>query len=403
MLSWIMIRISRREFAGAAALLSASPLRAKTKISIDETLKNGIERRKIPCVTAMVADSHRVLYHGAFGARDAASGTPVKIDSIFSIASMTKAITSFAAVQLVEAKKVSLDEPVEKYLPELRGRQVLNGFAADGKARLRPPSKPVTLRHLLTHTSGLCYDLWEPEMVKWRASPGVTPTTPAPLMFESGSRWQYGQGIDFAGRLIETISGLSLEDYFQKHILVPLRMEDTSFILPPAKFERLVSNYRRQPDGALTQNERKQPNPPTAFNGGGGLYSTAPDYIRFAQAILQRGAGLVKRETFKLLATNQIGNIRAGFMKSTTPAVSSDVDIHPGEFDHHTLGFVVNPKPHKGGRAAGSLAWAGISNTFYWIDPARNRCAVIMMQFQPFVDREAVGLLEEFERAVYSA
>ena len=398
-----MPRISRREFAAAATALSAGPLPAKIKISIDETLKGGIERRKIPCVTAMVADSHRVLYRGAFGTRDAASGTPVKIDSIFSIASMTKAITSFAAVQLVEAKKVSLDEPAEKYLAELSGRQVLDGFAADGHAKLRAPSKPVTLRNLLTHTSGLCYDLWEPEMVKWRASPGVTPATPAPLMFEPGSRWQYGQGIDLAGRLIETISGLSLEDYFQKHILVPLRMEDTSFLVPPAKFERLVTSYRRQPDGVLTQNERRQPSAPAAYNGGGGLFSTAPDYIRFAQAILQNGAGLVKRDTFKLLATNQIGKLRAGFMKSTTPGVSSDVDIHPGEVDHHTLGFVINPKPHTAGRAAGSLAWAGINNTFYWIDTARNRCAVIMMQFQPFVDREAVGLLEEFERAVYSA
>ena len=351
----------------------------------------------------MVADSKRALYQGAFGTRDADSGMLVKLDSIFAIASMTKAITSLAALQLVERKKVTLDEPAHKYLPELRGRQVLAGYAANGRPRLRPPAKAVTLRHLLTHTSGLCYSLWDQEMVKWQTSPGVTPATPAPLMFDPGKRWQYGQGIDLAGRLIEIVSGLSLEDYFQKRILKPLGMLDTSFLVPAEKFDRLVTGYKRLPDGVLTPNERKVPNPPQAFNGGGGLYSTAPDYTRFAQAMLKRGAWLVKRETFVLLATNQIGTIRAGVLKTTTPPTSSDVDVHPGGIDHHTLGFVINPKPHKGGRSAGSLAWAGLNNTFFWIDPARDRCAVMMMQFLPFLDREAVGLLGDFERAVYAS
>ncbi len=396
-----MVQLSRRVFAAATALASGSTLRAKT--SIDSALRLGIERHKIPCVTAMVADSRRVLYQGAFGTRDAASGVPAKIDSIFSIASMTKAITSAAALQLVEQMKVALDEPAEKHLPELRGRQVLDGFDAEGRAKLRPPAKPVTLRHLLTHTSGLCYAIWEQDMVKWQASPGVTAASVAPLMFDPGARWQYGQGIDLAGRLVEALSGLSLEDYFQKHILGPLGMPDTSFIVPPGKFERLVTRYQRQPDGALKTEDRKQPTPPRSFNGGGGLFSTAPDYVRFAQAILKHGAGIVSRETFRLMATNQIGELRAGVLKSTTPGMSADLDIHPGETDHHTLAFVVNPAPHKGGRAAGSFAWAGINNTYYWIDPARDRCAVIMMQFLPFVDREAIGLLEEFEQAVYAS
>jgi methyl acetate hydrolase len=395
--------LSRRLFAASGAAAAARGNRLWARTPIDETLRGGIERRKIPCVTAMVANSRHVLWQSAFGTRDAASGMAVKPDSIFAIASMTKAITSVAALQLVERKLVALDEPAEKHLPELRGRQVLDGFEADGRARLRPSSRPVTLRHLLTHTSGLCYALWDPDMAKWQASPGVTASTPVPLMYDPGTRWQYGQGIDLAGRLVENLSGLSLESYLQKHILGPLGMRDTSFIVPPEKFERLVTRYQRQPDGTLKPDERKPPVPPRAFNGGGGLFSTAPDYVRFMQAMLKHGAGVVSRDSFKLLSTNQIGNLRAGVLKSTTPAMSSDVDIHAGETDRHTLGFVINPEPHKGGRSAGSLAWAGLNNTFYWIDPARDRCAVVMMQFLPFVDREAVGLLDEFEQAVYSS
>jgi methyl acetate hydrolase len=395
-----MPHLSRRTFAAATAAL-ATPLRAKS--SLDETLRAGVERRKIPCVTAMVADSRRILYQGAFGTRDAASGTPVKIDAIFSIASMTKAITSAAALQLVAQKKVAVYEPAEKYLPELRGRQVLDGFdPSTGRPKLRPPTRPVTLRHLLTHTSGLCYARWDQDAQKWEKSPGLEPGTRPPLMFEPGTRWQYGQGIDLAGRLVEAVSGQTLEDYFQQHILKPLGMNDTSFILPPEKFERSVTAYRRQPDGTWVPNERKPPAPPQSFNGGGGLLSTAPDYIRFMQMILKKGAGVLSHETIKLMSTNQIGDIRAGILKTTDPATSADMDVHPGESDRHTLGFLLNPAPHKGGRSAGSLAWAGFYNTFYWIDPARDRCAVIMMQFLPFVDAAAVGLLREFEAAVYS-
>ncbi|MFN7925166.1 MAG: serine hydrolase domain-containing protein [Bryobacteraceae bacterium] len=390
--------LSRRAFASTVAAL---PLRAR--VSIDDTLSRGMERRRIPCVAAMAADSRRVLYQGAFGTRDAESSLPIKPDSIFAIASMTKAITTVAALQLVEKKKVTLDEPAEKHLPELRGKQVLAGFdPVTGQARLRPPARPVTLHHLLTHTSGLCYALWDRDRQRWDSSPGVNSSTPAPLIFDPGTRWQYGQGIDLAGRLVENVSGLSLEDYFQQHILKPLGMPDTSFIVPPAKFDRVVTGYRRQPDGSLKPNDRKQPDPPKSFNGGGGLYSTAPDYVRFMQAILKHGQGILSRPSVKLMTTNQIGNVRAGILKTTTPEISADMDVHPGESDRFTLGFLMNVTPHHGGRSAGSLAWAGISNTFYWIDPARDRCGVIMMQFLPFVDAEAVGLLREFEQAVYA-
>jgi CubicO group peptidase (beta-lactamase class C family) len=183
-------------------------------------------------------------------------------------------------------------------------------------------------------------------------------------------------------------------------------MTDTSYILPAGKFDRLVSRRRRQANGDLQQDERKLPAPPTTFNGGGGLYSTASDYVRFMQTILNHGRGpnnarILQPATVERMVVNQIGTLTAGKMKSFNPNMSSDVDMQPGYSEKWGLGFLINTTPYAGGRSAGSLAWAGIYNTYYWIDPKRRRCVVILMQYLPFVDKEAMGLLDEFERAVY--
>jgi len=355
----------------------------------------------------MVATADKTLYSGAFGTRDS-SGAAVTADSIFAIASMTKAITTTAALQLVEQGKVKLNEPVSKYLPKLANLQVLDGFDADGKPRLRPAKTAVTLKHLLTHTSGICYDTWDADMFRYTKYVGSPPPAVPSLMFEPGTRWQYGMGVDWAGRLVEAISGVSLEQYFQTNICGPLEMHDTSYLLPAAKFDRLVTGYARQPDGTLKQNPRVPPSAPKEFNGGGGLYSTTGDYTRFMQMILHKGRGvngtrILQSKTVESMEINQIGATTAGKMKTQRPDNSSDVDIQPGSTEKWGLGFLINTTPYAGGRSAGSLAWAGIYNTFYWIDPKRSLCAVLMMQFLPFVDQEAIGLLGDFERAVYSA
>ncbi len=375
--------------------------------AIDETLRAGIARRKIPAVVGMAASEGKTLYAGAFGIRDT-SGVPVKVDSIFAIASMTKAVTTVAALQLVEQGKVTLDEPVAKHLPALAMPDVLEGFDAKGKAVLRPAKTPVTLRHLLTHTSGLCYDRWDGEMFRYNAQvPAPDPAKVGPLMFEPGKRWQYGQGVDWAGRLVEAISGATLEAYFHAKICSPLGLKDTSYILPAQKFERVVTRWQRQANGELQQVERKMPGVPKTFNGGGGLYSTAADYVRFMQMMLNRGEGpdgvrILTERTVESMGVNQIGALTAGKMKSFQPSDSSDVDIQPGHTEKWGLGFLINPTAYAGGRSAGSLAWAGLYNTFYWIDPKRKRCGVILMQFLPFVDKEAVGMLSDFEKAVYA-
>jgi len=396
---------TRRKFGAALAALGAGRLRAgddvSNEASLNQTLRTGLAQRKIPAVVAMVASDNSVTYSGAFGTRDS-SGVRASVNSIFGIASMTKAITTVAALQLVEQGRVKLDEPVSRILPQLAKLEVLDGFDKNGEPKMRPAATPVTLRHLLTHTSGICYNIWDADMFKYQSQKKVGPVPP--LMFEPGTRWQYGMGLDWAGKLVEAISGMNLEDYFQMRILRPLEMNDTSFLVPPAKFDRVVSNYSQQKDGSLKQDSREAPKAPKEYSGGGGLYSTCPDYVKFMQMILQKGGKqkILSPATVESMEVNQIGSATAGKMKSYNQSLSSDVDIQPGATEKWGLGFLINTTPYDGGRSAGSLAWAGIFNTFYWIDPKQSLCAVLMMQFLPFVDKEAIGMLGDFERAVYA-
>ena len=408
-----MRTITRRQFGGLLAAAGAKPLRLFGAASLDETLGDGARRRGIPAVVAMAAGIDKITYTGAFGKRDAKSGIAVNGDSIFRIASMTKAITTTAAMQLVERGRLSLTAPAANYLPELGKLEVLEGFDNAGRPILRPAKKQVELRHLLTHTSGFVYPTWDEALARYdkvtghAAPPGaVAPLTP--LAFEPGTQWQYGTGIDWTGKLVEKASGLTLEQYFRRNILDPLGMKDTTFVFPEAKFDRLVSTYRQQSGGSLREDPRTVPAAPKEYNGGGGLFSTAPDYIRFMQMILRKGRGadgqrILSEASVAMMSANQIGPINVHRMKTTDPSVSADVDMHPGAADKYTFGFLMNPVAHEGGRSAGSLAWAGVENTFYWIDPRRGLCAVIMMQFFPFVDAKAMGMLSDFEKAVYAS
>lgn len=402
-----MATINRREFGGAVLALGTGAGIVTGAGVLDETLRASVMRRKIPAAVAMAATAERTTYTGAFGKRDSAATADLAPDSIFHIASMTKAVTSVAAMQLVERGALKLDEPVSRHLPKLDGLRVLEGFDKNtGDPMLRPASKPVTLRRLLTHTAGFGYDTWDGNLLRYggaAASGGVPP-----LLFEPGTRWEYGTNLDWTGRLVEAVSGETLETYFQRNILAPLGMRDTGFSVPAEKFDRLVSVYQRQSDGSLKENPRTPPAPPKTFNGGGGLYSTAGDYARFTQMILRRGRSsdgkqILRADTVDMMTSNQIGDLSAGKMKSVRPERSSDVDFHPGFSDKFGFGFLINTVAYEGGRSAGSLAWGGLENTFFWIDPRRGVCAVLLMQFLPFCDTEAMGLLHDFERAVYAA
>src|SRR3981189_2056165 len=230
----------------------------QSKAQIDQILRQKSEAKEIPGVVAMAATGNEVIYQGAFGKRDLSKDEPMTLDSVFWIASMTKAVTTAAGMQLVEQGKLSLDEPIGKLLPDLAAPQVLEGFGADGAPKLRRATKAITLRHLMTHTAGFAYDMWNGDMVQYlekTGTPGITTCQNAalktPLMTDPGTRAEYGTNIDFVGKAVEAASGKRLDAYLRDHMFTPLGMSDTGFKINDSMRERLVGMHARGEDGAV--------------------------------------------------------------------------------------------------------------------------------------------------------
>jgi len=335
---------------------------------------------------------------------------------------MVKLITSVAAMRLVEQGKLALEAPVPAIDPALNTPQVLDRFDAAGKPLLRPASRPITLHHLLTHTAGFCYRLWDAEALKYartleHLSAAERKTLPhTPLMFDPGERWQYGPNIDWVGRLVEAVSGEPLQTHFRRHIFDPLGMNDTGFTISPAQWARLAGGHRRELDGSLKaepmehapkQHEPRRPPAPRTFSGGGGIYSSAPDYLTLIRMLMRggslNGVRILQPETVALMGQNQIGSINVGVLHTTVPALSSDVDFFPGIPLKWGFGHMINMQPVPEGRSAGSLTWAGLYNTYYWIDPRRRIAAVFMTQVLPFADARVLRVYRGFERGLYAA
>jgi CubicO group peptidase (beta-lactamase class C family) len=313
-----------------------------------------------------------------------------------------------AALQLVERGQLKLDEPAAQIDPALAAVQVLTGFDAKGVPQLRPPHKEITLRHLLTHTSGFSYPLWDPAVVRYlKAARNAKGLPRRPLLFEPGTKWAYGGSIDNVGRLVEIAGGKSVEQYFRDHITGPLGMDDTVFVITEKQRARQANLHVRQSDGKLVPKPFEKPDTAKVFSGGGGIYSTAPDYLTLLQALLNggslRGTTILRPSTVALMAQNQIGDIAAGILKTENPALSNDVDFFPGNRLRWSFGHMINLDPVPDGRSAGSMTWAGLFNTYYWIDPAKRIAGVIMMQILPFADRQALQAYRQFERGICSA
>ena len=380
---------------------------------IDAALSRAVEAKEIPGVVAMAATDDGIMYEGAFGLRDLENGPAMTRDTVFRIASMTKAVTSVAAMQLVEQGRLQLDQPIGEIVAELASTQVLEGFDASGGPRLRPPKRPVTLRHLLTHTAGFGYEVWNPELTRYVQATDIPSFTTyklaalrMPLLFDPGERWNYGINIDWVGRVVEIASGQSLDAYFEEHIFAPLGMTDTGFVPSAEQESRLVRVHRRGPDGGLEPITMETPQR-EFLSGGGGLLSTGRDYLGFLQMLLHHGrfngAEVLRRDTVALMGHNQIGDLQLGIMKTAMPELSNDVDLFPGIRCGHGLANVINAQPGPNGRSAGTLTWAGLFNGYYWIDPQKRVVGVILTQILPFADRRAVRLYGEFERGVYDA
>ncbi|MBI5319015.1 serine hydrolase domain-containing protein [Bradyrhizobium sp.] len=394
--------------AGVAAGMPAGARNAPESAAIDDSLCAAVGRRDVPGVVALVTNRERVLYEGAFGVADVATGRPVTQDALFRIASMTKPITSLALMQLVERGRLGLDDPAENYLPELANPEVFESFdAASGAYRLRPASKPPTVRHFLTHTSGLAYPFTSEIWRDFRPRDGKSWPFGGPLLFDPGERWHYSTSTDVVGRLVEAVSGEKLEDYFRGHILGPLGMDDTSYNVPEAKGPRLVAQQQRS--GARMDGDIELQNPQPGLSiaapiGGGGLASTAADYGRFMRMWLNggelEGQRVLKAETVALMGENHIGAVSVPALKSALPRSADFTFIADGR-DKWGLGFLITADRVAGKRAPGSLSWGGINNTFFWIDPVGGIAGVIMMQFLPFADAKALAVYDAFERGVY--
>lgn len=371
--------------------------------ALDALLRTAVEQKRVPHVAAMIATKDGVVYEHAEG---------IAVDAIYPIASMTKAVTTIAAMQLVEAGTVQLDQPAATYAPELGAVRVLDGGA------LRPPKAAITVRQLMTHTAGFGYEFMSRDLFglvgeKKLASiaAGGDGFLKAPLLFDPGARWEYGISTDWLGRIVERASGQSLEAYFKQHIFDPLGMVDSFFVVPPDKQARVAKLFHRAKDGSLAEPPPQLPPPgshpgPVFYSGGGGLSSTARDYLTLARAVMAGGqlgsTRILTSESIASMGQNQIGGLSIGPFSSVMPDLATDGAALAGDLDKFGLGFALNSKPTAAGRGANTMAWAGIYNTFFWIDREHQLSAVLMTRMLPGLDSGPAKLLEDFDRAVYA-
>ena len=378
---------------------------------LDQAVKDG----KLPMSVALIANSEGVLFTHASGYRDSENGQMMRPDSIFAIASMTKLITTIAVLQLVEAGLIELDSGLDQYLPETINPKIIRGFDKDDDPIFVDAARSPTVRELITHTSGYVYSIWN-EMALSAQAKGVTSplgggkeSIVAPLYFEPGSKWEYGIGIDWLGVMVEEVSGKRLMDFFEEKIFLPLGMEDTFFEFPSEKMDRSVMMTARV-KGELVKSELYQPVPAERgsmdfYGGGGGLYSTVNDYARVMRALLNGGSldgqRVLSEEMVDQMFTNQIGSIDVSPGKAQIKALSNDFDMAFGSSAKWGLGFLLSPEGTESGRGRGSASWAGLFNSYFWIDRENDLCAVFATQVLPFYDEEAVSVLKLFEAQVY--
>jgi methyl acetate hydrolase len=380
---------------------------------IDSVLQAAVDAGAVPNVVAMAADASGPIYEGAAGPRAVGANDPVTPDTLFRIASMTKIITTTAALQLVERGKLDLDAPVDEYLPEFADLQVLEGF--DGQEpRLRAPTTRATVRHLVTHTSGLAYWFFNADIVRWEEATG-TPNVlsgsnaifAAPLVADPGAQYEYGINTDWLGRVVEAAGGQSLDDYFAEHILGPLGMIQTTFLMNDEQRARSVPVHLRDDDGvwqAAPDVDWSQE--PEWWAGGHGLHSTPREYLQFQRMLLGGGsldgATILERATVEDMFRNHIGELDfPAEIRSADPGSTADFIAGPGF--KWGLGLLLNSEQQPGMRAAGSGAWAGIFNTHFWVDRTSGVTGAIYAQTLPFVEPAVYQVYLDFERALYAS
>ena len=383
------------------------------RAEVQDILERGVSAGDVAGAAAQVVTGDGLLAAAAAGSRSAATAGPMTLDTVCWIASMTKAITGTAAMQLVERGELHLDEPASSVLPKLADAGVLEGFDGDGQPVVRPARGQISLRHLLTHTAGFGYQFWSEPLLRYHRETGtdsitsgeLVMTAGVPALFDPGERWMYGISIDFVGRIVEEVSGQRLNDYFDEHILGPLGMDSTAFSLSDEMRSRLSAVHVRLPDGSLTVRDLPRSPEPRFPSGGGGLYSTAQDYCRFLQMILGRGSRngvrVLRPTTVDQMTANNIGDLRVVALPSAMPELTNDAEFFPGIHKTWGLTFQINEEPLPTGRPAGGLMWAGVANTFFWVDMDNQIAGTYMSQQLPFADARSYQLYIDIETATY--
>ncbi|VVM08212.1 serine hydrolase domain-containing protein [Methylacidimicrobium tartarophylax] len=368
----------------------------------------------VPGVVAMVTDRRGNLYEGAAGKRRLDREAEMTADTVFALYSTTKAYTATAALQLVEEGLLDLDAPAKQYAPEIGNLPLIEGFDPRGEPILRPPKREITTRMLLTHTAGFGYEFFHPTYFRLHrtrgqpsSSSGCKASLLTPLLFEPGERWEYGTGMDWCGQVIEGVVGRRLGEVFAERLFAPLGIESTAFELTGPMRARLAVLHQRQPDGSLRATDFELPANPEVHMGGHGLYGTVGDFMKLIRLWLNEGMGerrrLLRPETIRMAAENQLGARKVG----TFPGVASRhprlAEFLPGPSKSWGLSFLIHEQDLSTGRPAGSLSWAGLANTFFWIDRKNGLGGYWATQLLPFGDPISFGGYVDFESAVYAA
>ena len=384
--------------------------------SCDEILRRVTQGpMRVPGVAAIVTGRAGTIYENAAGEAVLGSGTKMTNDTVLAQFSATKAVTATAALQLVEEGALDLDIPAKAYVPELGRLEVFEGYSDDGKPVLRAPKRDITTRMLLLHTSGFALDIFNETYARLRPElglsvPGVSrrASLMMPLLYDPGERWEYGIGMDWAGLVVESITGKRLGAVMAEKIFVPLGMTSTAFGVTPAMRERLACVHQRGADGTLTPLlDREVPAEPEMDMGGSGLYGTAADYIRFVRMWLNDGMGehgrVLKSETVAMAVQNGLGDLKIKPLPAANPTFTNPAEFFPGMPKSWALSFMINDEAAATGRPAGSLAWAGLANSYFWIDRRNGVGGFWATQVFPFTDPISLEGFLAFETAVYRA
>jgi len=371
---------------------------------IEAALAQGMADAGLPGLAAAARLPDGETVEVAVGVRGVDNPAPMTGDTLFWIASCTKALTATAAMLAIEDGLIGLDDPAGAVLPALAAPTVLKGFGADGAAVLVPATKPITLRRLLTHTSGFAYGFTSAALDRYATATGqnqMSADAPDfPLVFEPGEGWVYGIGIDWAGALIEAVTGETLDAYMQRRIFDPLGMADTSFFPSEAQKARTASMQARTPDGGLAPIPFAMPPAHYFSMGGGGLYSTPGDYLKFMESVLGVGPQILTPASLAALCGVECEGPDVGVLRTAQPHMSNDFDPFPGAAKTWGLGFVSNPQPGPHGRGKGSLAWAGLGNCYYWIDREAGAAGIICAQLLPFADAGALAAFADSQHSI---